>query len=69
MVILNLPNNFQEMVHAHMEATRIAYDAGYEAGWQAAITEALRIVKPLTESSEAAIAASRVPALLRRQAG
>jgi hypothetical protein len=66
---MNLNSNFEEMVHAHMEATRIAFDAGYEAGWQAAITEALRIVKPLSESSEAVIAASREPALTRRQAG
>lgn len=65
---MNLPNNFEEMVKTHMEATRIAWEAGYEQGWQAAITEALRIVKPLTESSEAAIAASRIPALLRKQA-
>jgi hypothetical protein len=56
------------MVRTHMEATRIAFDAGYEAGWQAAITEVLRLVKPLTESSQALIDASREPVLLRKQA-
>jgi hypothetical protein len=65
---MKVPNNFEEMVRTHMQATSIAYETGFEQGWQAAITEVLRIVKPLSESSRELIAASRIPTLTRKQA-
>jgi hypothetical protein len=66
---MNVPNNFEEMVRTHMQATSIAFDAGYKAGYEAALHAMEGRLQHLSENTRAIIAASRETSLTKLQAG
>ena len=70
-------NELRDMVNdiakGYMDTTRVAYDAGYEAGHRQGYLDALASMearlKKLGDTTAELIAASREPALTKLQAG